>query len=66
MKRILMLILLVAMVALSGCLGSSDIHVNTDQITGCLAACMSDTLLIDIDGKLIPVVPADFEEWVFK
>ena len=64
MKRILLL--LCALVMLTGCLGAGDIHVNTEQIAGCMAACMSDTLWIEVDGQAIPVVPADYEEWIFK
>ncbi len=66
-KILMVLLSLLALVALTGCLGSSDVHVNTDQIVGCMAACMSDTIqIVTDDGLVIPVVPGDYDEWVFK
>ena len=43
-----------------------DVKLHTDQLQDCLTACASDTLWVEIDGQLTPIVPADYDEWILN
>ncbi len=64
MKRLFLLMCVLGL--LTGCINTSDVHIDPGQIVGCMAECLLDTLWVEVDGTVFPVIPADYEEWVFK
>ena len=64
MKKILPLLL--AVFALAGCIKTSDVHIDPGQIAGCMAECLLDTLWVEADGVVFPIVPGEYTEWIFK
>ena len=60
------LLVLLMFTALAGVLGGcAGMKIDAGAVTDCMVACLNDTIWIEKDGVLVPVVLGEYDELIY-